>query len=314
MSSLFIIHSNLNTPRRVSLVDPKDLMFSLINGGPNVSHYNSLHRIFQPFTTYTDTIYNAPTLYQEAFIGDLLNPYKESHDLNDVSNGNELRNNSNIPISSLTLKPVGLRNPLVLVGWGYDKFGRPAPSQFGSLYADLSGINPNRNYEDVKFIGNSDHGSAVNENSFLAGPLDVRWDQREGVWTTDHKFLAVIVGNKLIRSIEYGDRVIPVEWQYAWKEIKLNAHTPETPIYPASGSTIQNFAMNLNERNVDLRFIDDEWKIIYNPGVNVLGSAYPSGFSPQPISSGSIVEMFVGRGYLNLGYSFIYANAHDGIC
>lgn len=66
-------------------------------------------------------------------------------------------------------RAIGLKGPLVIVGWGYDVDGRPVPN----AKVDASGRGLTQYFEDDWLRKPQD---------WKAGPLDVRWDQDRGVW------------------------------------------------------------------------------------------------------------------------------------
>lgn len=69
------------------------------------------------------------------------------------------------PINSDDIRAVGLRAPLILVGFGYDINGKPVPN--------LTPEEPGDEFiEDYK----------LKQTEWKAGPLDARWDESRGVW------------------------------------------------------------------------------------------------------------------------------------
>ncbi len=58
-------------------------------------------------------------------------------------------------------RPIGLRGPLVVAGWGYNQYGQPVPSSNSSSFL-----------QDYK------HRS----NEWPTGPVDLRWDEYRNVW------------------------------------------------------------------------------------------------------------------------------------
>jgi len=74
---------------------------------------------------------------------------------------NRYRNISNI-------RSVGMRLPMMCVGWGYSLEG----------YCIPSGNTVN------KFKGEHDHGYNVDPNDYVAAPMDLRYDKDRHVWTT----------------------------------------------------------------------------------------------------------------------------------
>ena len=86
-------------------------------------------------------------------------------------------------------RPIGLRGPVVVVGWGYDTDGLPVPN------AELDGINKESDYLSPNFgkpkgvpAGMpSDSSSFLNNHmkamsDWKSGPVDLRWDRDRKVW------------------------------------------------------------------------------------------------------------------------------------
>lgn len=63
------------------------------------------------------------------------------------------------------IRSVGLKSPLVLTGWGYDVNSLPVPASTG---------NKSRFHEDASW----------DTHLWKSGPVDLRWDEERGVWTT----------------------------------------------------------------------------------------------------------------------------------
>ena len=112
-------------------------------------------------------------------------------------------------------RPVGLRGPMVLVGWGYDLDGKPVPNAYLDadqkdaagvpkldLYGHCEAANGNvlgvHNKKDCVDGGNiwvgipqntkqKDHfyfNHLKRADKWKAGPVDLRWDRDRKVWTT----------------------------------------------------------------------------------------------------------------------------------
>lgn len=69
------------------------------------------------------------------------------------------------PILSDNIRGIGLRAPLILVGYGYDVNGKPVPNKT----PDAPGDEFDDNYK-------------TEQTKHKAGPLDARWDESRGVW------------------------------------------------------------------------------------------------------------------------------------
>lgn len=81
----------------------------------------------------------------------------------DVDFNNDLLEDNKI--ESDNIRGIGLRAPVILVGWGYDTNGKPVPNK-----------TPNNPGEE--FLS----GYKTKQTEWKAGPLDCRWDEKRGVW------------------------------------------------------------------------------------------------------------------------------------
>lgn len=119
-----------------------------------------------------------------------LNPFQSGNDMKIFSG----RENFADVYDPTTARPVALRAPLVLAGWGYDIGGNPVPNA-ASGYPD----NPS-----IEFSS----GYLTNPNLWKVGPLDARWDEDRAVWSTNNTVLAVVLthwgsGGRPIESTQY---------------------------------------------------------------------------------------------------------------
>jgi len=153
------------------------------------------------------------------------------------------------------------KGPLIIAGWGYDIFGRPAPSQATSLTNLNNGSKDNS--AQYGFANNSGssidtrgtpapYGAEVPAEKYVAGALDVRYNQRHGVWQADPVFLGKITyvekagANKNVYNI------------YGWEEVEITKDviggTAKDPINrtitaPAQGKAINLSELTLNEKD-----------------------------------------------------------------
>jgi hypothetical protein len=67
---------------------------------------------------------------------------------------------------SYDVRGIGLRGPLIMVGWGYDTTGAPFPP----------------GEENNKFKGEYDHGYEIDPKDYVAAPIDLRYDRSANVW------------------------------------------------------------------------------------------------------------------------------------
>jgi hypothetical protein len=194
------------------------------------------------------------------------------------------------------VRGMGHRGPLVIVGWGYDLQGRPVPNKLSNMSSindvgDGSTTYYNHEFKS-DFPGPEQHpeknyapyGGSVQTRDYKAGTLDVRYDNRRGMWTADHSFLAKLTGSEA-----YGTGVLLGEeatsfYKYKWTEVDhyqphkfIKEPNPEN-FKPASSKTsdVLTYAVNLSECMVP-------WDAEYLS--NVTTPFYP------PLPSGTIVEM-----------------------
>jgi len=112
-------------------------------------------------------------------------------------------------------------------------------------------------------------GGSVPESNYVAGPLDMRFDYRSGLWKLDGSFFAKIMGTG---TPFLGINEVSII-NYSWKEVGIDKEGKEIPVsFPASGWSDRNRA--INKFDVGKKYRD------YNPLI---------------IPSGTVVEMKAER-------------------
>jgi hypothetical protein len=122
---------------------------------------------------------------------------------------------------STDVRSIGLRTPIIAVGWGYDTNDLPVP-------------NENNASPTEKFIGGTDHGADVDPKDYVAAPIDLRYDHDRGVWKTagDGTFPVYI---KRIGGMK-GDAVTKTNYTYdCWSLGGKKLTDTSGPIEPLSG-------------------------------------------------------------------------------
>lgn len=172
--------SNSKTSTETKLFQNYYFPTNLDDGNYQNLGYMSLDGVFRPFSTDM-TAPNSSGLPHFEFpsVSGIenrsiyeLNPFPSGslHDVNFIARGNELVDDLYTDDAYTNiLKGVGLRAPIVLVGWGYDTDGNPVPN---------SGIE-NDGVANQEFMYN--HYKRADK--WKAGPLDVAWDDARKVWT-----------------------------------------------------------------------------------------------------------------------------------
>jgi hypothetical protein len=133
-----------------------------------------------------------------------LNPFKTTggdqgtsagHDMNYVHRNDEAPDSWRISDSEYgtTYRPIGIRGPMILVGWGYDQQGYPVPNKAGDGGRSLK-------FED-NWLGKP--------QNWKAGPVDLRWDNRRKVWGASnsncYRLIKAILLEDLIPTVYGGD-------------------------------------------------------------------------------------------------------------
>lgn len=133
----------------------------------------SLTGLIRPFSTRTADSYLPSFVPDDAaniktsICTSGLNPFDTGHDVAFHTYGNDnddLEADNADPDNS---RLVGLRGPMVVVGWGYDMSGAITPSV--------------DNYKKKSHL-------------WKAGPVDLIWDQFRGVWSCNNKLLGILDG------------------------------------------------------------------------------------------------------------------------
>ena len=113
----------------------------------------------------------------------------------------------------------GLRGPIVVHGWGYDKEGYPVPNGSGELKTLEDGtvvsvtqtIDDDGNLTEPYKLNRFYQGWGQNPGTWPVGPIDLRWDNDAGVWTVGSQYKNIWVtievdlkGTQPTRGVVYG--------------------------------------------------------------------------------------------------------------
>ena len=152
------------------------------------------------------------------------------------------------------------KGPLIIAGWGYDIFGRPAPSQATSL--SILNAGSKTNSAQYGFANNSGssidprgtpapYGAEVPAEKYVAGALDVRYNQRHGVWQADPVFLGKIT---YVEKAAAGKNIYNI---YGWEEVEITKDViggnAQEPINRAIAAPAQGKAINLSELTLNTK-------------------------------------------------------------
>lgn len=148
---------------------------------------------------------------------------------------------------------MALRSPVIVAGWGYDIFGRPAPSVEPSLNLLNSATATNSVAKGFANTNISDtggtpapFGAEVPAERYVAGALDIRYNQRHGVWQTDPSFLARIT--LIEKQTSPPKRFYNI---YSWEEVEVTKDALSTalaePINRGVSNPAKGKAINLSE-------------------------------------------------------------------
>ncbi len=128
------------------------------------------------------------------------------------------------------LRPVAIRGPVVIQGWGYDLNGKPIPNKIDSVSNARGGTFQDTGLKD-KFLDNH----MLKRETWPVAPLDVRYDRKRKVWTVPQTFRMII--GQAPTGIMRGSSASNIQPQ--------NIDT----VYDANGNTIPSFSITLPEGN-----------------------------------------------------------------
>jgi hypothetical protein len=155
-----------------------------------------INNLFLPLYMPPDSGINFPS---NKITSTELNPYKAGSDFSWILTGvaySGLNYKKNPDLDLSTARPLALRGPLLIEGWGYDLMGKPVPnsgaaidlSSFGIV--GLSGYAPNL-YANFTQYNNEFFPGYLSKSVFWpAGAYDARWDKIRGVWASPGMIIA----------------------------------------------------------------------------------------------------------------------------
>jgi len=177
----------------------------------------SLDGMFRPYTVDASGDSNILPHFEVGTSGTInaqvLSPFGSGHDISLVTHG------SGIPDTLLSngsadgteeVRAMGVKMPLIAVGWGYDKDGKPVPNS-----------DPDTPTDD--FL--DDHRSRMDK--WKAGPVDLRWDNDRKVWdASGGTDLIVLQPSSHINPGESGNAV-----KYTYNEVNGNMEVSSTTYF-----------------------------------------------------------------------------------
>tara|TARA_R110000868_G_scaffold259293_4_gene517012 strand:- start:2060 stop:7273 length:5214 start_codon:yes stop_codon:yes gene_type:complete len=117
-----------------------------------------------------------------------------------ATSSNFIKKNYDDDNKQLNQRFFGLRGPLMVHGWGYDREGYPVPNASGELKV-LNGdmvsitqsLDSNGGLTKPYRLNRFYKGWAQNPGAWPVGPVDLRWDNEAGVWTVGSNYKNVWV-------------------------------------------------------------------------------------------------------------------------
>ena len=135
------------------------------------------------------------------------------------------------------LRPVAIRGPIVIQGWGYDLNGKPIPNKIDSAASARAGTFQDAGLKD-KFLDNH----MQKRETWPVAPLDVRYDRQRKVWTVPQTFRMIrAVAPTGIQRGSSADNVVPQD---------IDA------VYDSNGNTVNFPTITVNnpsfQRDIDM--------------------------------------------------------------
>jgi len=192
-------------------------------------------------------------------------PFSKGHDISVVFKGDEptediqndvfkeeeeLPEGVDPPEYNEDVRPLSLKGPVIISGWGYDINGRPVP-------------NENENNPTEKFL--EDH--LVKNNEWKVGPTDLRWDHDRKVWSGGTFMMEGILDSDIEPAPIWGEaseffilpRVRSQGTGTGWRTVeRLKCFNRDTQL-SATGST----GGHDTRTYVIVAFINSEWRPIW---------------------------------------------------
>lgn len=160
--------------------------------------FMSLDGIYRPFSTIEKSgwpHFEVPTATGSGVINSYtLNPLDSGNDITALAYGTGLqpegllRGTGEVPIDGTDFIPyraMGLKLPMIGVGWGYDTNGSPVPTGTG--------------------VGEFRDDYLYNMEHWKAGPIDLRWDNDRKVWTGGNSGGGLTIRFRIIASYFCGE-------------------------------------------------------------------------------------------------------------
>jgi hypothetical protein len=161
----------------------------------------TLDSLFRPYSTNSSSegiSHFEEPLGNNVVDSNKLNPFKDGHDIQAIFYGDTVP--SGLSRESFTdgedrdYRPVALKGPMVLTGWGFDTENKPVPSVKDD--PNNSGVVPSGS-SDSDFMEGYLHRS----DQWKTGPIDLRWDRERKVWANRDNGGYVVLTGDLISGL-----------------------------------------------------------------------------------------------------------------
>lgn len=166
------------------------------------------------------------------------------------------------PLPANNIRYFGLRGPLMVHAWGYDTEGFPVPNASGEPKLDSNGNiqkdnNGNIVYKNQQQLADGSWTKPYKEHKFFngwgqlpstwpVGPVDLRWDDRAGLWTVGANYKPVWIlletdlidgqpsRGEIISDVAYDNNPLPSGLRklvYVRDNMKINPAPRGAPVY-----------------------------------------------------------------------------------
>lgn len=222
-SNLLVGHNNVigtQTKTEVNIMPNYNAVrsFSTEEDYKNVSAM-SIDGLLRPFSTNKNE-QNFPKfeINNNETIPSSLNPFRSGNDISFLAHGQNRPTDFN-NVDYQDIRAVGLRAPIILVGYGYDKNDKPVPNS-----------NPNNPTNNFR----SDY--LTNSKNWKAGPLDVRWDNDLGIWQATGGGAKIVIARAIndVNGTAFDAQV--VQNLFGTASGIINVHNPRVGVLASGGS------------------------------------------------------------------------------
>lgn len=169
--------SGLNKRANVAVAPTYNLAAAIGGVGYSGKALMTIDGLLRPFSTSPTKYWDLPHYETPTASGSSgrsvneLNPFQTGNDIHTIAQGSEIPEDTHLRnMNDSWKRPMALRGPLVVAGWGYNTSNKPVPNER---------LTETTNYSDVFYSG-----YLTRADLWKVGPVDLKWHDERKVWVT----------------------------------------------------------------------------------------------------------------------------------